>query len=84
MDRPLRYYLANLIIYIHTKFHPRNPDPGALLPEPLSCPKLKTVLIEYQEFDSMNDFDGEFKKKNFMVARAKKLGPENGRGERDL
>ncbi|KAL8884722.1 MAG: hypothetical protein Q9215_007297 [Flavoplaca cf. flavocitrina] len=77
MDEPPRYYLANLIISIHTTFHPGNPDPGALLPQLFSCPSLKTVMIQYQDFDSVDDFDGEFKKiENFMVALAEKLGPE--------
>ncbi|KAL8834535.1 MAG: hypothetical protein Q9176_007417 [Flavoplaca citrina] len=40
-------------------------------------PSLKTVMIQYQDFDSVDDFDGEFKKiENFMVALAEKLGPE--------
>ncbi|KAL8864822.1 MAG: hypothetical protein Q9198_009623, partial [Flavoplaca austrocitrina] len=77
MDRPLRDYLTSLIVCIQTTGHPGNPDPGSLLPELLSCPNLRTVVIEYQEFDSMDDFDGEFKKiENFMMALAEKLGPE--------
>ncbi|KAL9023893.1 MAG: hypothetical protein Q9180_008073, partial [Flavoplaca navasiana] len=77
MDKTLRYYLASVIICIRTMFRPRNPDPGALLPELFSCPSLKILLIDYQEFDSMDHFDGEFKKiENFMMALAEKLGPE--------
>ena len=75
--KTLRYYLASVIVCFRTTFCPRSPDPAALLPELFSCPGLRTVVIDYQEFDSMDDLDGEFKKiESFMVALAEKLGPK--------